>query len=93
MALDPRHEQLFATLPRMSTELERERLQLASYMGLTKRLRGQLRLDRDPDRQQRHRAEWPGLWEAIDEIIEHVDRDFPPYGSKDRGLFGPDKAR
>jgi hypothetical protein len=64
---------------------DRERLRFVSYQALTKRLRGKVWADNESERQQRHRAEWPELWQAIDEIIALVDEDYPPLGQPDTG--------
>lgn len=51
------------------------------------RLQRQLRLDGDPDRSARHRAEWPELWGAIDAVVAKLEEKYPPDRGPGAGLF------
>ncbi len=47
--------------------------QLDQANGAAGRVRSVLRLQHDADLELRHRAEWPELWEAIDELVRVQD--------------------
>jgi hypothetical protein len=68
-------------------------MQEAQLEGVAKRIRGTLWRDAkpggDPERQARHRAEWPELWDALDRLVEIIDDMYPPFGRTSRGLFEP----
>jgi hypothetical protein len=49
-----------------------ERVRHAELYGAATALRDALRLNRDPDLEQRHRAEWRELWERIDALTAKV---------------------
>jgi hypothetical protein len=55
--------------------------------GATKRIRDELLVDQEPERQARHRDQWPLMWEALDELIHVVDRLYPRHAEQDRNLF------
>jgi hypothetical protein len=44
----------------------------AQLYGAATGIRDALRLNPDPDLEQRHRAEWPELWECIDAVVGKV---------------------
>lgn len=50
-----------------------ENFRAAQLTGRTARLRDQLRLNTDHELEARHRAEWPQLWAAIDDLVELID--------------------
>lgn len=54
------------------TALEHERLRHAKVIGTANGIRGAIRNGNDPDREARHRAEWPDLWERIDALCEFI---------------------
>ena len=72
-------------MPFQRSRPDPEKLRFVGYQALTKRLRDQLWADNGSECQQRHRAEWPELWSAIDDIIAQVDEDYPPFGNPDTG--------
>jgi hypothetical protein len=69
-----------------------QRLSLASYVGVSKRIRGEIWRDNVSDRQRRHREDWPELWRALDDLIELVDGEFPPFGNPHPPGFGTGSA-
>jgi hypothetical protein len=49
-----------------------DRVRHAELYGAATAIRDALRLNRDPDLEQRHRAEWPALWERIDAVVAKI---------------------
>jgi hypothetical protein len=49
-----------------------DRVRHAQLYGAATGIRDALRLNPDPDLEQRQRGEWPELWEPIDALIEEV---------------------
>jgi hypothetical protein len=61
-----------------------DQLHQAKLDGSAGRVRSVLRVNQDADLELRQRAEWPALWEAIDELVRVQDvRDV----RKRRSLF------
>jgi len=50
-----------------------DQLHQAKLDGAAGRVRSILRVHRDAELELRHRAEWPALWEAIDELVRVQD--------------------
>lgn len=55
----------------VSTDLQ---LHQAKLDGAAGRVRSILRIHHDADLELRQRAEWPALWEAIDELVRVQDK-------------------
>jgi hypothetical protein len=51
-----------------------DQLRQAKLDGTAGRARSILRVHAEADLELRHRAEWPVLWEAIDELVRVQDR-------------------
>jgi hypothetical protein len=51
-----------------------DQLHQAKLDGAAGRVRSVLRVNGDADLELRHRAEWPVLWEAIDELVRVQDK-------------------
>jgi hypothetical protein len=49
-----------------------DRVAHAALYGAATAIRDALRLNPDPNLEQRHRAEWPALWERIDAVVAKV---------------------
>jgi hypothetical protein len=49
-----------------------DRVTHAQLYGAATAIRDAIRLNRDPDLERRHRAEWPDLWERIDAVLAKV---------------------
>jgi hypothetical protein len=45
----------------------------AQLTGKVVAVRDRVRLNTDAELEARHRAEWPELWTAIDEMLERID--------------------
>lgn len=45
----------------------------AKLDGAAGRIRSILRVHQDADLEVRHRAEWPALWQAVDELVRVQD--------------------
>jgi hypothetical protein len=51
-----------------------DQLHQAKLDGAAGRVRSILRVHQDADLELRQRAEWPALWEAIDELVRAQDK-------------------
>lgn len=60
----------------------------ALYTGTAQQLRAKIWYEGRSERIDRHRNEWPDLWELIDRLVELTNRDFPsPMASQGQRLF------
>lgn len=57
----------------MARHTDPERIRHAQMTGRVAAVRAQIRVNKDPEREQRARAEWPELWEKIDALVELID--------------------
>ena len=51
---------------------DRERVRHAQMTGAATAVHDALVLGGDPDREERHRQEWPELWATIDRLLDAV---------------------
>ena len=57
----------------MTAPLAKERLRHAHLLGCANGMRGAIRNGDDPEREERHRVEWPELWARIDALTGFID--------------------
>jgi hypothetical protein len=62
-------------------------VKLGSYEVACKRIRAEVWHLDGTHRLARYRCEWPDFWEAVDDMIALLDKDYPPYPLPTTTLF------
>jgi hypothetical protein len=62
-------------------------VKLGNYEVTCKRIRAEVWHLDGTHRLARYRCEWPDFWEAVDDMIALLDKDYPPYPLPTTTLF------